>query len=226
MGSKRQLTGAALTAKVIKKRLKALYPSVKFSVTSDVFSMGDSVDIRWTDGPFRETIEVITKPYQNGEFNSMEDMYEYKSIDPALGCEGAKYVMCHRKTSSELLAKLAVKAREHFGTELDPKDYDYHRRLTDIEKLFFPYTEAEPKWGGAVIEGSAAMSGLEYTVINDVDTRDNSEIFVVKIITKVDDFKAMRQVMDSFGGYYSRFKKGFIFKDDPTEKLRGDLEAA
>ena len=72
MGSKRQLTGAALTAKVIKKRLKALYPSVKFSVTSDVFSMGDSVDIRWTDGPFRETIEAITKPYQNGEFNSME----------------------------------------------------------------------------------------------------------------------------------------------------------
>jgi len=61
MRSKRQLTGAALTAKVIKTRLKALYPSVKFSVRSDVFSMGDSVDIRWTDGPLRETIGKLSK---------------------------------------------------------------------------------------------------------------------------------------------------------------------
>ena len=226
MGAKRQLTGAALTAKVIKKRLTVLYPSIKFSVRSDVFSMGDSVDIRWTDGPLREIIEAITKPYQNGKFNGMEDIYEYESIDPSLGCEGAKYVMCHRETSSELLAKLVTKAKEHFGTTLDPNDNSYYRRLADIEKMFFPYTEAEQKRDEAVIEGRAAMSGLKYTVINDVDTRDNSEIFVVKIMTKVNDFKAMRQVMDSFGGYYSRFKKGFVFKDDPTEKLRGDLEAA
>jgi len=168
---------------------------------------------------------VITKPYQNGKFNGMEDIYEYESIDSSLGCEGAKYVMCHREASAGLIAKLAAKAKEHFGTELDPSDYTYHSRLADIEKMFFPYTEVTPKRNESVIEGSAAMSGLEYKVINDVDTRDNSEIFVVKIITKVDDFKAMRQVMDSFGGYYSRFKKGFIFKDDPTAKLRGDSAA-
>jgi len=90
MGSKRQLTGAALTAKMLKKRLTALYPRVKFSVTSDNFSMGNSVDVRWTDGSLKETVEAITNQYQHGSFNGMEDMYEYTDIDPSLGCEGAK----------------------------------------------------------------------------------------------------------------------------------------
>ena len=56
---KRQLSGAVLTANLIKKRLTALYPRVKFSVTSDTFSMGDSVDIRWTDGPTSEAMLMV-----------------------------------------------------------------------------------------------------------------------------------------------------------------------
>ena len=215
---KRQLTGAALTANVIKKKLTALYPKVKFSVTSDTFSMGNSVDIRWTDGPTSDVINAITTQYQYGNFNSMNDSYDYTGIDPALGCDGAKYVHCHRRVSRERQLQIATKATEIYG-KLDPNDFGYRSKLEEIEKTYFDYPPAEPKNGTTATQDTTMLSGLEHEVIKDVDTRDNSELYVVKFITRVDDFKALRQVMDSLGGYYSRFKHGFIFREDPTEKL-------
>jgi hypothetical protein len=222
MRKKRQLSGAALTAKMIKTRLTALYPKVKFSVKSDTFSMGDSVDIRWTDGPTQEAVNKITKQYQHGSFDGMQDMYNYEAIDSSLGCNGAKYVFCHRNTSAEYKAKLHAKAEEKYG-KLNPNDHSYYQRLADIEKEFFPYREVETKLNAAANQGGAIISGLEMKIIKDVDTRDNSEIYVVKIITHVDDFKSLRDEMDAFGGYYSRFKRGFIFKEDPTEKLKSEF---
>ena len=142
MGSKRQLTGAALTAKVIKKRLTTLYPQVKFSVRSDVFSMGNSIDIRWTDGPMQKSVEAVTGQYQRGSFNCMTDMYEHVGINPSLGCEGAKYVECHRTISSGYMAAIVEKAKGRYGI-LDPNDYGYYRKLADIEMEFFAYPEAE-----------------------------------------------------------------------------------
>ena len=223
----RQLSGAALTAKVIKKRLSALYPMVKFSVTSDVFSMGNSVDIRWTDGPRPEAVEEITKQYQCGSFDGMHDTYNYKAIDPSLGCEGAKYVQCHRSMSVKHRAMLAAKAEEKYGA-LNPNDNSYYRRLADVEVEFFPYPEAKytPKSSLATGSASSALSGLEMEIIKDVDTRDNSGIYVVKIKTKVDDFNALRQIMKPLGGYYSRYKHGFIFKEDPTVALGAAPESA
>ena len=218
--SKRQLTGAALTAKMIKKRLTALYPRIKFSVTSDTFSMGNSVDIRWTDGPTSEAVNAITKQYQYGNFDSMTDSYDYTGIDPALGCEGAKYVHCSRKTSAEHQAKIAAKADEHYG-KLNPNDYGYRSRLAKIEKMYFDYPPAVPKQGTVAGHSETMLAGLEYEVIKDIDTRDNSELYVVKFITRVEDFDALRQAMGSLDGYYSRFKRGFIFRNDPTELLLG-----
>jgi hypothetical protein len=44
----------ALGAANIRKELKRVFPSVKFSVTSDSFSGGNSIHIGWTDGPLTE----------------------------------------------------------------------------------------------------------------------------------------------------------------------------
>jgi len=237
MGAKRQLTGAALTAKVIKQRLTALYPRVKFSVVSDTFSMGDSVDIRWTDGPTKNAVEAITGQYKQGSFDGMTDSYNYRMVDSSLGCKGAKYVHCHRTMSPELKAKIATKADEQFG-KLDPKDHSYYRRLAEVEREFFSYPEAVPGQRGrrghmASVDGSqmksqgnTIISGLDYDIIKDVDTRDNRDIFVVKAITRVDDFSALRAEMKALGGYYSRFKRGFIFEEDPAALLRGALDDA
>ena len=56
----------------------------------------------------------------------------------------------------------------------------------------------------------------------DVDTRDNSILWVVSLPGKVDrdQFNEIRKEMKEKGGYYSRFKKGFIFREDPTSYFK------
>lgn len=66
-----------------------------------------------------------------------------------------------------------------------------------------------------------------YTITADTDTRDNSNIWVVKLKNRVDteEFNRIRNdVMKPINGYYSRFKGGFIFKYDPTSKLMPNIE--
>ncbi len=65
---------------------------------------------------------------------------------------------------------------------------------------------------------------IKYIITPDQDTRDNSNIFVVKLsaLASPEQFKEIRQEMQKIGGYYSRFKRGFIFKKDPTALLYPD----
>jgi len=66
-----------------------------------------------------------------------------------------------------------------------------------------------------------------YDIAEDVDTRDNSIIWVVKIKEKLsrEEYKQVNDSMGDIGGYYSRFKHGFIFKSNPTELLTTDLSS-
>lgn len=61
----------------------------------------------------------------------------------------------------------------------------------------------------------------EYEVSEDVDTRDDSKIFLVKAKEKLSKEKYIEvsNFMKSIGGYYSKFKHAFLFKEDPSEKL-------
>lgn len=60
-----------------------------------------------------------------------------------------------------------------------------------------------------------------YTITADTDTRDNSPLWVVKLKKYVDraTFDTIRAEFKKIGGYYSRFKGGFIFREDPTGKI-------
>lgn len=62
---------------------------------------------------------------------------------------------------------------------------------------------------------------LEYDIKKDVDTRDNSTIYVVKVMTELsrEQYVETSKAMSSIGGYYSKFKHGFIFKENPTDLL-------
>ncbi len=65
------------------------------------------------------------------------------------------------------------------------------------------------------------------TITADTDTRDNSPLWVVKFVNKVDydEFKRIeKEVMKPIKGYYSRFKSGFIFKYDPTSILKPEQQ--
>ena len=62
----------------------------------------------------------------------------------------------------------------------------------------------------------------DFEVKKDVDTRDNSILWVVSLPGKIDrdQFNEIRKEMKEKGGYYSRFKKGFIFREDPTSYFK------
>ena len=64
--------------------------------------------------------------------------------------------------------------------------------------------------------------GISFTVSAGTDTRDNSKIYVAKLTEKIsrEEYQSINQQIKTIGGYYSRFKKGFIFKDDPSAKLK------
>ena len=103
---KKQISGAALTAKKIREELKSTFPGVKFSVTSSTYSMGNSVLVKWTDGPVASIVDPIIKKYQYGYFDGMTDCYEYTDIDKDLECPGAKYVHTSRTQSPDLVSRL------------------------------------------------------------------------------------------------------------------------
>jgi hypothetical protein len=60
-----------------------------------------------------------------------------------------------------------------------------------------------------------------FTLVKDVDTRDSSDLWVLKLSEKVskEKFDTIRNYIKSIGGYYSKFKGGFIFINDPSEIL-------
>lgn len=70
---------AAETAKLVRQALKREFPGVKFSVRSDTYSGGASIDVRWTDGPRTKRVEAVAKQYSGANFDGMIDMKNYKS---------------------------------------------------------------------------------------------------------------------------------------------------
>ena len=70
-----------LAAKNMRIELKHAFPGHKFSVRSKSFSMGNSVDVSWVDGPTEKEVEAIIGKYQYGHYNVMEDIHESISTD-------------------------------------------------------------------------------------------------------------------------------------------------
>ena len=64
----------AETAKLIRKQLKAKFPTVKFGVRSSVYAGGASINVDWTDGPTADMVDAVVKPFAGGGFDSMIDM--------------------------------------------------------------------------------------------------------------------------------------------------------
>lgn len=91
--------------------------------------------------------------------------------------------------------------------------------VDEVETYEVEKTVKRPVKPDVSVEAAAEIG--KYTVNEDVDTRDQSKIWVVKIIETLDKeaFNVLRGKMKELGGYYSRFKKGFLFRDDPTEEL-------
>lgn len=61
-----------------------------------------------------------------------------------------------------------------------------------------------------------------YNIKKGEDTRDGSKVWIVRIKEKLDKsaYITENRAMKKRGGYYSKFRHGFIFRFDPTEVLK------
>ena len=62
------------TAKLVRVALKRTFPKTKFSVRSDQYAGGASIDVSWVDGPAARLVEEVTASYAGGGFDGMIDM--------------------------------------------------------------------------------------------------------------------------------------------------------
>lgn len=130
----------ALAAQEIRKILKAKFPGTKFSVTSEGYSMGDNVNVRWTDGPLRNEVENEICQFQQGSFNGMEDIYEYDNSRDDI--PQTNYLFCNRDRSPELQEKLAKEINAEY--ELNYTAGQYFRGESA------PYNEDWRDWPSAL----------------------------------------------------------------------------
>jgi len=65
------------------------------------------------------------------------------------------------------------------------------------------------------------INNYTFKVSEDRDTRTNERIYLVKVAERLnrEEYIKVNQFIKSIGGYYSRFKSAFLFKENPTEKL-------
>lgn len=111
MATRTKSTHAA-AAQAIRQDLKKAFPGVKFKVRSSSFSMGNSVDVDWIDGPTRDEVNRIIGRYQYGHFDGMQDLYEYSNRRNDL--PQAKYVSGNRSMSEAVRAELLAYVAERF----------------------------------------------------------------------------------------------------------------
>jgi len=116
----KKTTEHAQVGQLIRKELKQAYPLIKFSVTSRSFAGGDSVSIRWEDGPTSRAVEKITCEYVAGDFNAMEDIYEYDHDKQGLT---VKYIILSRKMSKKIEEEIKLEIENKYSCDLsDERD--------------------------------------------------------------------------------------------------------
>lgn len=70
-------------------------------------------------------------------------------------------------------------------------------------------------------ETSADIDSLTFEISEDTDTRTEEKIYLVKVAEKLsrEEYVKVNRYIKSLGGYYSKFKHAFLFKEDPTTLL-------
>lgn len=96
----------------------------------------------------------------------------------------------------------------------------------EVEKIVKKTIKAEKKNTASTTAETAQTKEMNveaytYDVSEDTDTRTGEKIYLVKVAEKLsrEEYMAVNKYIKSLGGYYSRFKHSFLFKENPAEKL-------
>lgn len=100
----------------------------------------------------------------------------------------------------------------------------------EVEKVVKRKVKAEKKNTASTAAETAQteetnVNSYTYEISEDTDTRTGEKIFLVRVAEKLsrEEYKTVNKYIKSLGGYYSKFKHAFLFKENPAEKLNGIL---
>jgi len=95
-------------AENVRRLLGDTFPGVKFRATSESYSGGSSIDVRWIDGPTSEEVKKLSDMFQQCDFDGMQDLETYRaSVFPKV-FGGAHYVFENREMSENTRAILTA----------------------------------------------------------------------------------------------------------------------
>ena len=197
----------ALGAANIRTELRRAFPGHKFSVTSDSFSMGCSIDIKWEDGPTTKEINDIVKKYETSRFDGMTDCSHSTRTHWNTCYGGAKYVQVHRTMSDA--TKQAI--RELTPENDSPEDRNEWRIFADQSY----YVKPEMPEGGNTESASGHIETHYHT-------KRGYDVYIVVLSGRVDRpvFYTLRSRAKSMNGWYSRkwgtTPGGFAFAEPET----------
>ena len=97
-----KMSNQALGAKNIRAELARAFPGIKFQVTSEGFAGGDSIHVKWENGPTEGEVNAITGKYSHGDFDGMTDSYNYNRGWWHGHFGGTKYLFTERNTRDAL----------------------------------------------------------------------------------------------------------------------------
>lgn len=107
-----------LAASNIRAELKKAFPGVKFSVTSKSFAGGNSIDVRWTDGPIISAVDKIIDIYSGGTFDGMTDCYNYSSSAWTTVFGSSKYIHSSRSHTVDAMKEAVREVCLEYGWPL------------------------------------------------------------------------------------------------------------
>lgn len=184
----------------LKDELKNKYMS-KAEEIANIKTSGNYSECIFENGQYRilytSEYERIDLQKYNKEWDSYEEILRHMANNKYAIAEALAYFFLNEKF--DILAE--------------------NEDITEVEKVEEIKAESE------TIAETQTTNTTTFTVNEDTHTKTGAIIFVAKLNNKIEytEFKNIESRIKSIGGYYSRFKKGFIFESDPTELLKKEF---
>ena len=237
-------------AQIVRTYVKEKYPTYKFSVRTSYASMCQELHVELKESPIEiykkadeltaeERRKFINKAEHNnywklGSWNNAEFEAEYNRITEE---HGNFFKVLNEVTTA------VIKDVDNFVKSYNYEDCDGMIDYFDVDFYYFGCAQNNgmnikvvPKT--AQIKAAATTpttkkettapdqietSGEAFTVTESEHTKTHEKIFLVKCLPTLsrDAYINLNKQMRDIGGYYSKFTHSFIFKNDPTEALKG-----
>lgn len=237
-------------AQIVRTYVKEKYPTYKFSVRTSYASMCQELHVELKESPIEvyKSFEELTED-DKSEFLRKANRNGYWSLgcwnDSEFETEYNRIISEHGnffKIMNEVTAAV-IKDVDDFVNSYNYEDCDGMIDYFHVDFYYFGCVQNNgknikivPKTARikaaattpATTKETAApdqieTSGEAFTVTESEHTKTHEKIFLVKCLQTLsrDAYINLNKQMRDIGGYYSKFTHSFIFKNDPTEALKG-----